>query len=141
MTTLPISQKVFVELMEYATSFVEFSFNNKMYCQIGVVAIGSPLGPAIFNIFVGFYEEKLFSQIAKPQVYFRYVHDTFVIFYHEAEVGELLTMLNNLHPSLKFTFEKEIDKQLLFLTSVLKSVIMYLKQKSTGNSSLLDNFC
>ena len=115
LTTPPIPQKVFIEQMEYATSSVEFTFNNKMYRQIDGVAMGSPLGPAFANIFVGFYEEKLFSQIAKSQVYFKYVDDTFVFFHHEVEVGEFLIMLNNLHPSLKFTFEKEMDKQFPFL--------------------------
>ena len=83
LTVHPIPQVVFVELMEYATCFVEFSFNNKMYRQIDGISMGLPLGPALANVFVGFYEQKLVSQIAKPQVYFRYVDDTFVIFYHE----------------------------------------------------------
>ena len=30
----------------------------------------SPLGPALANIFVGFYEQKLFDQIDKPSVIF-----------------------------------------------------------------------
>ena len=105
-----------------------------MYRQINRVAIGSSLNPALDNIFAGFYEKKLFSQIAKPQVYFRYVDNTYVIFHHEDEVSEFLIMLNNLHPSLKFIFEKEMDKQLPFL-----GTIMYLKQKSTGNPPLQDN--
>ena len=60
MFTTPIPQEVFVELMEYATSSVEFSFNNKMYHQIDGAAIGLPLGPALANIVVGFYDEKIF---------------------------------------------------------------------------------
>ena len=61
-----ISKAVFIELMKSATSGVEFNFNDIMYKQTDGVAIGSPLGPALTNIFVGFYEEKLFSQISKP---------------------------------------------------------------------------
>ena len=48
----------------------------------------SPLGPALANIFVGYYEEKLFSQTPKPPTYLRYVDDTFAIFDHEAEADE-----------------------------------------------------
>ena len=73
-----IPKNVFVELMKSATSSVEFSFNNTMYKQIDGVAMGSPLGPALANIFVGDYEEKLFSQTQKPPIYFRYVDDMFV---------------------------------------------------------------
>ena len=76
--------------------------------------MGSPLGPALANILVGYQEEKLFSQTQKPPTYFRYVDDTFAIFDHEAEADEFLTKLNCLHPSLKFTFEKEKDKCLSF---------------------------
>ena len=83
-----IPKDVFVELMKSATSSVEFSFNYTMYKQTDGVAMGSPLGPALANIFVGYYEEKLFSQTQKPPTYFRYVDDTFAIFDHEAGVIE-----------------------------------------------------
>ena len=86
-----------------------------MYKQTDRVAMQSPLGPALVNIFVGYYEEKLFSQTQKPPTYFRYVDDTFAIFNHKAEADEFLTKLNFLHPPLKFTFEKENNKCLEFL--------------------------
>ena len=47
--------------------------------------MGSPLGLALANIFVGFYEKKLFSQKSKPFTYFRYVNDTFGMFRDEEE--------------------------------------------------------
>ena len=62
----PFPEKVFIELMETATRSVEFSFNNEMYG----VAMGSPLGPALANFFVGFHEERLFDCDQKPGVYF-----------------------------------------------------------------------
>ena len=36
-----------------------------MYKQTDGVAMGSPLGPAVANIFVGYYEKKLFFQNAE----------------------------------------------------------------------------
>ena len=102
-----IPKDMFVKLMKSATSSVEFSFNNTMYKQTNGIAIGSPFGPALANIFVGYYEEKLFSQTQKPPTYFRYVNDMFAIFDHKAEADEFLIKLNCLHPFLKFTFEKE----------------------------------
>ena len=83
--------------------------------QTDEVAMGSSLGPALANIINGYYQEKLFSKTQKPPTYFIYVDDTFAIFDHEAEADKLLTKLNCLHPSLRFTFEKEKDKCLPFL--------------------------
>ena len=113
--TPPISQVVFIELMESATSSVEFSFNDTTHKQTEGVAMGSPLGPALASIFVGYHESKLFSCVQKLTIYFRYVDDTFAIFKQEGDVDNFLITLNRLHPALKFTFEKEHDDKLPFL--------------------------
>ena len=120
-----IPRDVFVELMKSGTSSVEFSFNNTMYRQTDGVATGSLLGPALADISVGYYEEKLFSQTQKPPTYFRYVNDTFAIFDHEAEADEFLTKLNCLHPSLKFTFAKKKEK-------CLPCLDVYVKRTDVG---------
>ena len=65
----------------------------------------SPLGPALANIFVGYFENKLFTSIEKPLLYTCYVDDTFAIFRSEAE--NFFTALNSLHSSLKFNMEKD----------------------------------
>ena len=71
----PFPRQIFVELMEMATSSVEFSCNDIMFRQIDRVAMGSPLGPALANIFVGYYESKLFQTTSKPEMYYRYMDD------------------------------------------------------------------
>ena len=141
-----IPKDVFVELMKSATSSVEFSFNNTIYKQTNAVAMESPLVPALANIFVEYYEEKLFSQTQKPPTYFRYVDDTFAIFDHEAEADEFLTKLNCLHPSLKFTFEKEKGKCLPFLcvyverTDIGFETSVYQKPTLTGQYLRWESF-
>ena len=71
--TLPLFPcAVFVELLQMATSSVEFSFNNSMYRQIDGVNMDSPLGPSLANIFVRYYEALLFKRVNKPLMYYRY---------------------------------------------------------------------
>ena len=143
----PFPEEVFIELMETATRSVEFSFNNEMYQQKDGVAMGSPLGPALANIFVGFHEERLFDYDQKPGVYFRYVDDTYTIFKTEAECDIFLKHLNSLHPALQFTFEKEENDSLPFLdvlveksnTGFLTSV--YRKPTFTGQYIRWNSFC
>ena len=107
----------------------------------------SSLGPSLANIFIGFYDKKHFSHIVKFQVYFRYVDDTFVIFHHKAEVSEFFVMLSNLHPSLKFNFEKEMDKQLPFLDVCVEKrnhvfeTKVYRKPTFTGKYIQWESFC
>ena len=140
-------EEVFIELMKSATSSVEFSFNNEMYRQKDGVAMGSPLGPALANIFVGFHEHKLFNCHQKPLVYFRYVDDTFAVFEKESECDIFLAKLNSLHQSLKFTFEKEENNSLPFLdVSVEKTepgflTSVYRKPTFSGLYTRWDSFC
>ena len=95
--------------------------------------MGSPLGSTLANIFVGYYEEKLFSQTQKPPTYFRYVNDTFAIFDHEVEADEFLTKLNCLHPFLKFTFEMRKGNIYGLLMFTSKEQILALKPVYTGD--------
>ena len=55
-----ILKDVFVELMKSATSWIEFSFNSTMYKQTDGVVVASPLGPALTDSFVGYYEKTYF---------------------------------------------------------------------------------
>ena len=58
-------------------------------------------------IFVGYYESKLFQTTSKPEMYYCYMDNTFVLFSNEDECDLSLDSFNSLHPSLRFTFEKE----------------------------------
>ena len=142
----PFSKDIFIELMNMATSSVEFSFNNIMYKQIDGISMGSPLGPALANIFVGFYEQQLFQTTNKPTVYYRYVDDTFAIFKLESDCDKFLSSLNSLHPALHFTFEKEANQSLPFLDVFIEKsgnnflTSIYRKPTFTGQYLRWDSF-
>ena len=52
---------VWKEMLHLAVLGVEFSFDGKMYKQIDGVVMGSPLGPILANIFVGYLESNCSS--------------------------------------------------------------------------------
>ena len=91
--------------MNVATKSIEFSFNNAMHKQTDGVAMGSPFGQALANIFVGCYKNKVFTSVEKPLLYTRWVDDAFAIFRSEAEADKFFTALNSLHSAQKFTME------------------------------------
>ena len=110
--------------------------------------MGSPLGPALANIFEGFYEKQLLESISnKPLLYFRYVDDTLAIFNNESECDLFLNRLNGMHKSLKFTYEKESNNCLPFLDVLVErhdsrfSTTVYRKPTFTGQYTRWDSFC
>ena len=108
--------------------------------------MGSPLGPALANIFVGFHESRLFDNTIKPGVYFRFVDDTFAIFGSELGCDHFQEKLNLLHPALKFTVEKEQSNSLNFLDVLVEKgvtgilAIIYRKPTSTGQYICWNSF-
>ena len=93
-------------------------FNNILYKQKDVVAMGSPLGPTVANAFLFFYEMKWLEQCPnkfKPVFYRRYVDDIFVLFESAGHLLKFHAYLNTYHPNMPFSFEQEINDKLSFL--------------------------
>ena len=56
--------------------------NNKFYIQVHGVAMGSPLGPILANIFLSHYEENWLNKCPiefKPSFYRRHVDDMYFL--------------------------------------------------------------
>ena len=106
--------------------------------------MGSPLGLALANLFMGYYEQKWLESDHGRLVKFyrRYVDDIFCLFENEHQAQTFLDFLNIQHPNLKFTIEKEHMKQLPFLDvlnthSDRLTTSVYRKSTFTG---LLQNY-
>ena len=79
--------------------------------------MGSPLTPVLANIFIGFYESKWLNEynLNEPKLYLRYVDDTLATFEKEQNSLNFLNFLNNKHPNIKFTIEKQVNHSIAFL--------------------------
>ena len=106
--------------MELATRSVSFSFNDTIYRQEDGISMGSPLGPILANIFVGFYEKLLFDTFPNPYIHLRYADDTFDCFSSCNKALSFFQLLNDLHPSLTFTMDEEKNNPLPFLDVLVK---------------------
>ncbi|KAK5638773.1 hypothetical protein RI129_013068 [Pyrocoelia pectoralis] len=86
--------------------------------------MGSPLSPAIADIYMEDFENKaIFTFPLKPKCWYRYVDDTFVIWQHGLDnLNDFLQHLNNIHPNIKFTMEIEKQNQLPFLDILVTKI-------------------
>ena len=80
-------------------------FDQKYYSQIDGVAMGSPLGPTLANIFLCYHETtwiKNCPKSFKPVYYKRYVDDIFVLFEKPEQVSRFVKYMNKRHKILSF---------------------------------------
>ena len=121
---LNITRKELKKLFLFATSQTHFIFNSKFYNQIDGVAMGSPLAPVLANIFMGFHESKWLNEynLNKLKFYLRYVDDILTAFDNEQDSLNFQNFLNNRHPNIKFTTEKQINHSITFLDAFILSI-------------------
>ena len=103
-------------LLEIAVCNVPFRFLNNTYIQRDGVAMGSPLGPILADIFMCNLEKKLnrFTK-NKPLIWMRYVDDIFCIFTGQQNINDFFNRINKWHSHISFTKETEVDQKLAFL--------------------------
>ncbi|CAF1456973.1 unnamed protein product, partial [Rotaria sordida] len=106
------------QLFELCVTNMPFRFYDQLYQQVEGVSMGSPLAPALADLFMTHIESKLqnYEFWDKIKTYYRYVDDTFIILNgKQNDADELLQYVNSLHPNIKFTCEKEINFEISFL--------------------------
>ena len=87
-----ISKNDFRNLLNLVTKESFFTFNNKFYIQVDDVALGSPLGQILANIFLSHHEENWLNKCPiefKPSFY-------------RSELMIFLYFLNNLNLPTRF---------------------------------------
>ncbi|XP_044752692.1 uncharacterized protein LOC123312368 isoform X1 [Coccinella septempunctata] len=101
-----------------------FQFENKYYCQVDGLSMGSSISPFLSEAFMSKFEQNLsrtslfLKHILK---WYRYVDDVFAIFRGtHGQLMSFLDLLNSLHPSIKFTCELEVNDRLPFLDLIIE---------------------
>ena len=91
---------------------------------------------------MGFHESKWLNEynLNKPKFYLRYVDDILAAFDNEQDS---LNFLNNRHPNIKFTIEKQINHSITFLDVFISGInnqnlTLQTYQKSTYTGQLLN---
>ena len=84
----------------------------------------SPLAPVLANNFMGFHESMWLNEhnFNKPKFHLRYVDDILAAFGNEQDSLNFLNFLNNRHPNIKFTIEKQINYSIAFLDVFISGI-------------------
>ena len=120
-----LNKDEFEKLLTLATTESFILFDGSYYQQTDGVAMGSPLGPTLANVFLCYHEQQWLYDCPtafKPIYYKRYVDDIFVLLPESSCLPSFKEYLNNKHPNMNFTSEEETENQLPFLDVFVKRV-------------------
>ena len=143
---LPLPKNDFLELIEMCVRFNTFEYNNREYRQKYGMAMGSPLSAVLACLFMESLESGPIRRvIGNHTPWFRYVDDTIVFINKRRNLNKLIEELNNIHPTIKFTFEEEKQNETLpFLDTKIHRYNDTLKfsvyRKSTNKNDFVHFF-
>ena len=78
--------------------------------------MGSPLGSVLTNLFMSYYEILWLNSFREREIilYRQYVDDIICFLNCQSDADKFVEFLNTQHPNIKFTFEKQVNKQISF---------------------------
>ena len=107
----PVSKEVFIELARISNCNVLMLIHDGYYLQIDGLAMGSPPAPHIANGWLSKFDENVQGD---AKIYSRYMDDILRDI-KEYRIDEKLREINDYHPNLTFTIDKEKGASLSFL--------------------------
>ena len=113
-----LNKQQVLEMLSLTTKENVILLDQKYYCQIDRLAMGSPLVPTLANIFICHHETRWLKNCLesfKPVYYKRYVDDIFVLFGKPEQVLRFVNYMNKRQNNIKFLFETEKGNSFSFL--------------------------
>ena len=110
-----IDKDTFITLAELACCNVVFSTHRGYVIQREGLAMGSPPAPHLANGWLSTFDDTIKGDAC---LYERYMDDVICVV-NKSEVNDRLSMINSLHPCLKFTHELENNGQIPFLDMLI----------------------
>ena len=91
-----------IKLVQLVLENSYFDFEGKIYCQKSGTAIGTKFAPGFVNIFMDNWERNFLSSCRfSPWVYFCFLDDIFIIWFHGLqELESFLGKLNSYHETI-----------------------------------------
>ena len=119
----------YIELIELCLKNSFFQFGDSFYEQIYGLAMGCPLSSFLANIFLEHVESELIPKYkgSLPTFWWRYVDDVLSLVPSNFNLKHFLAFLNNLYPTLTFTYEWEIEQKIPFLDVLIHNIKTGLK--------------
>ncbi|CAH8541707.1 unnamed protein product [Schistosoma haematobium] len=112
---LPLPVNTLKDLLLLCTNNVKFTFEGVHFAQIDGTALGSPLGPLLADVFMGYVENLAGDSIRKMGLYKWHVDDIIIIGSKGEDVNCLSKELNTSQKHISLTCEEEENNQLPFL--------------------------
>ena len=123
------------ELLLLRTKKVNFTINGKIYMHVDGVAMESPLGPVLADIFMIELEKVVLPELC-IRYWKRYVDDT-ICFVKSGTINYVITKLNSFDSNIQFTFEEEDKGALPFLDVLIQrngdSILTTISLKPTND--------
>ena len=106
--------------MKLSTDQLFFKYNNT-YCQQKFgLPMGSPLSGVLASLYLEFLESQPFKHILSNHIqYFRYIGHILIIYPKEHNIPQILQKLNQIEPSINFTYQLEKSNSLPFLENLV----------------------